>query len=65
MTTRRGENQHFVHVLKKPATPYRFVPTFAPKVASVALFGTELPLNYKQQPGGRFIYLDGSLGHEA
>jgi|GEM_PF-3013948 len=58
MTTRWVENQHFVHVLKKPATPYLFVPTFAAEGALGRAVRDQALLNYKQQPEGLFIYLD-------
>lgn len=59
VSTRKGDQLHYFHILKKPATSYLFVPNFAPKVASVQAFDGKKTLKFKQQPEGLFVYLDG------
>lgn len=58
VSTKKGDTHHFLHVLKKPATNYLFVPNFTPKVSSIKAFEGKKPIKFKQQPEGLFVYLD-------
>jgi len=49
----------YVHILKNPAEQYIFLPEFKEKVNTARLFGTKIPVKYKQLPEGMFIYLEG------
>jgi alpha-L-fucosidase len=56
----KNNSSMYVHILnKKDNNPYLFIPQFTGKVNTAVLFNGKIPVKFKQQPEGLFIYLDG------
>jgi len=56
----KNNSSMYVHILnKKDNNPYLFIPQFTGKVNTAVLFNGKIPVKFKQQPEGSFIYLDG------
>ncbi|MEN9569905.1 MAG: hypothetical protein RL172_1136 [Bacteroidota bacterium] len=50
----------FVHILQQPASAaYIFIPGWNTQIDKAILFGTAKKVNFKQQPEGTFIFMDG------
>ena len=56
--TRKDKNI-YVHLFSKPDENYIFLPGFKEKIISAITFKGKAKVNFKQQPEGVFIYLDG------
>lgn len=51
-------NSLYVHLFKKPETPYLFIPGIDRKIVTAFMFDGKKAVRFKQQPEGVFIYLD-------
>lgn len=56
--TRKDKNI-YVHLFSKPDENYILLPGFKEKIISAITFKGKAKVNFKQQPEGVFIYLDG------
>ena len=49
----------YLHILNKPENPgFIFIPELKQPIKKISLFGSSVPLKFKQQPEGVFIYID-------
>jgi alpha-L-fucosidase len=55
------EKTWYAHVLQPPLQPYVFFSDIKVKITKAVLFTNKIPLKFKQQPEGVFIYTDGVM----
>lgn len=58
-TVTAKDKRLFVHVLKRPATNYIFIPGITAKITAANAFEKGVKLKYRQQPEGLFLYTEG------
>ncbi len=57
-TVTQKDKSIYVHILKRPAANYIFLPGLKDTVKDAILFGLKQKLQFKQLPEGLFLYLD-------